>query len=362
MDVRVHIALAAGRRSRATSVLLLIILALACRPARSQDLVAGAAAPLFASDDPLKLTITLDFDPVFSDRAENRDYQPAMLYYTSDEGGQIALDLGIKTRGFYRLHWLDCDIPPLRLNFKKKQVEGTVFEAQDKLKLVTHCRNRSDRFQQYVFQEYLLYRTYSVLTDASFLTRLVEITYVDSRRRHDPVTKYGFLIEDEDRMAERNGAKLIESGAMIHPEATRRDAMTLLTVFQYMIGNTDWVVTTRHNIRLIYVDATSDIVAVPYDFDWAGIISTPYATPDPQLKLLSVRERRFMGFCRTEDEFAAAFEFLRERQEAILSLFRNFPLLEARYAERSTEYLEDFYETIQQPKLVRRDFDNVCLR
>jgi hypothetical protein len=362
MDVRVHIALAAGRRSGATSVLLLIILALACRPARSQDLVAGAAAPLFSADDPLKLTISLDFDPVLRDRAENRDYQPATLYYTSDEGAQFALDLGIKTRGYYRLHWLDCDIPPLRLNFKKKQVEGTIFEGQDKLKLVTHCRNRSGRFQQYVFQEYLLYRMYNLLTDASFLTRLVEITYVDSRRRHDSVTKYGFLIEDEDRMAERNGATLIESGATIHPEATRRDAMTLLTVFQYMIGNTDWVVTTRHNIRLIYVDAESDIVAVPYDFDWAGIISTPYATPDPQLKLHSVSERRFMGFCRTGDEFAAAFEFLRERQEEVLSLFRNFPLLEAKYAERSTEYLEEFYETIGQPKLVRRDFENACLR
>ena len=362
MDVRVHIALAAGRRSGATSVLLLIILALACRPARSQDLVAGAAAALFAADDPLELTISLDFDPVFGDRAEIRDYQPATLYHTSDSGAQFALDLGIKTRGYYRLHWLDCDIPPLRLNFKKKQVEGTVFEGQDKLKLVTHCRNRSDTFQQYVFQEYLLYRIYNLLTDASFLTRLVEITYVDSRRRHDSITKYGFLIEDEDRMAERNGARLIESRAMIHPEATRRAAMTLLTVFQYMVGNTDWGVSTRHNVRLIYVDATSDIVAVPYDFDWAGIISTPYATPDPQLKLHSVRERRFMGFCRTKDEFAAAFGYLRERQEEILSLFRNFPLLEAKYAERSTEYLEEFYETIGEPKLVRREFDNVCLR
>ena len=362
MDVRVHIALAAGRRSGATSVLLLILLALACRPARSQDLVAGAAAALFAADDPLELTISLDFDPVFGDRAEIRDYQPATLYHTSDSGAQFALDLGIKTRGYYRLHWLDCDIPPLRLNFKKKQVEGTVFEGQNKLKLVTHCRNRSDTFQQYVFQEYLLYRIYNLLTDASFLTRLVEITYVDSRRRHDSITKYGFLIEDEDRMAERNGARLIESRAMIHPEATRRAAMTLLTVFQYMVGNTDWGVSTRHNVRLIYVDATSDIVAVPYDFDWAGIISTPYATPDPQLKLHSVRERRFMGFCRTKDEFAAAFGYLRERQEEILSLFRNFPLLEAKYAERSTEYLEEFYETIGEPKLVRREFDNVCLR
>lgn len=340
--------------------LLVMAFASAAEPAQSQ-VVDPAAGSLFADDKPLRMVITMDFDVVLKDRAEEQDYKPGTLTYASDAGEVVALDLQLKTRGYYRLLWLDCDIPPLRLNLKKKQVMGTVFEGQDKLKLVTHCQNRSNSFQQYVLQEYLLYKAYNLLTDLSFRARLVEITYVDSRGRDAPVTKYGFFIEDEDRMAERNGANLVESAVRIHPEATHRETMTLLSVFQYMIGNTDWVVSTRHNVKMIYVDSTGTLVAVPYDFDWAGLINTPYAVPDAQLNLRSVRERRFMGFCRTEEEFAAVFERFQERREEILALFSSFPLLEEKYAERSVDYLQEFFETILRPSRVKREFLGACL-
>ncbi len=338
-----------------------LLLTVSAPPAPARSQIVEPSDALFADDDPLKVTITMDFGLVLRDRAEEQDYKPGMLSYTSDAGQNITLDLKIKARGYFRLIYLDCDIPPLRLNFKKKQVTETVFEGQDKLKLVTHCRNRSDSFQQYVLQEYLLYRAYNLLTDVSFRTRLLEITYVDSRGRDASVTKYGFIIEDEERMAERNGAHLVESGAAIHPEATHRETTTLLSVFQYMIGNTDWGITSRHNIRLIFAPSTSVLFAVPYDFDWSGLISAPYAVPDAQLNLRSVRDRKYMGFCRTEDEFAAVFDRFRDRQEDLMRLFSGFPLLEEKYARRSAAYLEEFFDAIRRPARVRRDFVRGCL-
>lgn len=357
-----------GRSPLGLIGLLLIALTTIVQPARSQIVDAPPApildappAPLFADDVPLSIELTLDFDSVLRDRAEQREYQPGALRITTDGSAPVHLDLTVKTRGYYRLHWLDCDIPPLRLNFKKKQVVGTVFEGQDKLKLVTHCRNKSNGFQQRVLKEYLLYKTYNLLTERSFRARLVDITYVDSRGRDDPIRKYGFLIEDEDRMAERNGAELVASTAMIHPEATDRETMTLLSVFQYMIGNTDWGVSTRHNIRLIYGRSSGILYAVPYDFDWAGLVDAPYATPDPKLGIRSVSDRRFMGFCRSEEEFGAVFERIAQQEDAILALFTEFPLLEDRYAERATDYLREFFDTIRPPAPARRDILRRCL-
>lgn len=348
-----------GRSRLAALGVLLLTLSAAPEPARSQ--IVEPSDALFADDEPLRVTITMDFGVVLRDRAEEQDYKPGMFSYATDAGEDVTLDLKIKARGYFRLIYLDCDIPPLRLNFKKKQVRGTVFEGQDKLKLVTHCRNRSGSFQQYVLQEYLLYRAYNLLTDVSFRTRLLEITYVDSRGRDASVTKYGFIIEDEDRMAERNGTQLVESGAAIHPEATHRETTTLLSVFQYMIGNTDWGISTRHNIRLIFAQSTSVLFAVPYDFDWSGLISAPYAVPDANLNLRSVRERKYMGFCREEDEFAAVFDRFHDRQDDLMRLFSGFPLLEEKYARRSVAYLEEFFDSIRRPARVRRDFVRGCL-
>lgn len=344
---------------RAAQFLLLI--SLGWTPIRAQAQGAfPVPAPLFAEETPLAVTIELDFDDVLDDRSEESENRPGALTYTTAEGLEQRLDLGIKTRGFFRLYHLNCDVPPLRLNFKKKQVAGTVFAGQNKLKLVTHCRNGSDTFEQNVVTEYLLYRAYNLLTDASFQVRLLEITYVDSEARDKSFTRYGFLIEDEHRMSERNGATLIEHDLFIHPEATNRKLITLMSVFQYMIGNTDWGVSTRHNTRLIFEDSSRTLVVVPYDFDMAGLIDAPYANPAPKLNLSSVRERKFMGFCRSDEEFAEVFDRFESRKEQILALFRGHSVIDEKRAERSVRYVEDFFETIHDARKVRRAFVNAC--
>lgn len=316
--------------------------------------------PLFAADDPVELTIAMDVDAVLSDREEDADDRPATLHAKSD-AGESAHGIKVRTRGFYRLKYLDCDVPPIRLNFKKDEVEGTLFQGQDKLKLVTHCQNGSDRYQQYVFQEYHIYRAYNVLTDASFRTRLVHITYVDSRGRRDPIEGYGFLIEDEDLLAERLGGSIVDDGVTIYPRAAQQEALSLMAVFQYMIGNTDWTVSTHHNVKLIFVDSTRTFLAVPYDFDWSGLINTPYATPLEGLDIRSVRERRFMGLCREEEDFDAIFQRFLAVEDRIMNVFGRSKYLESNSAKRSTDYLEDFFETIRSPRGVRREFVRACL-
>ena len=348
----------------------LVLLAALLGPAAAQE------APLFADDEPLALALTFDVREVTGDRSENPPWYPATLTHTSD-AGETALDIGVRTRGYYRLNYLDCDIPPLRLNVRKKEAEGTVFEGQDKLKLVTHCQDGRDAYEQYVLQEYLIYRAYALLTEISFRTRLVRITYRDAAGKREDVTRYGFLIEDDDRMAERLRGQVIQR-ERIHPDATDREQVALMSVFHYMVGNTDWTVSTLHNVRLVYLTAvgdsliqagafnqgsgTSALVAVPYDFDWSGLIETPYATPDPQLGLRSVRQRRYMGFCRTVGEFQAVLDRFRAREADLYALFRESPYLEPRVAERSVAYLEEFFEQVGTERGVERAFLRDCFR
>jgi hypothetical protein len=71
---------------------------------------------------------------------------------------------------------------------------------------VTPCHDSRDDYQRYVYKEYLAYKAYQLFTPAAFRVRLVEITYEDLNDNYDTRTKIGFLIEDDENMAERNGA------------------------------------------------------------------------------------------------------------------------------------------------------------
>ena len=101
------------------------------------------------------------------------------------------LPLKVSPRGKSRRK--QCDFPPLRLDFKKKATDGSIFAGQNKLKLVTHCSRRLAR-GGYLAAEMLAYRLFNTLTDASFRVRAVQIDYVDTDKEHSESWP-GFVIE-----------------------------------------------------------------------------------------------------------------------------------------------------------------------
>ncbi len=82
-------------------------------------------------------------------------------------------------------------------------------------------------------------------------------------------------------MARRNGCEILEV-ERIPQERTNRHKINVLSVFQYMIGNTDWSVRALHNVVLLKEDPTALPIVVPYDFDWCGLVNAPYAVPAEQ--------------------------------------------------------------------------------
>jgi len=114
------------------------------------------------------------------------------------------------------------EVATARLDFPRSEMDGTVFEGQDKLKLVTPCHDSRGSYQEYVLKEYLVYKTLGILTPVANRVRLVEITYEDIEDDYDTRTTIAFLIESAEQMAARNGADL-EEWTQFHPAGVSGD-------------------------------------------------------------------------------------------------------------------------------------------
>lgn len=319
----------------------------------------AAAAPLFAAEDPLVLTLRTDIDWLRDERSDEEETDGTVTF-VGEDGQPSVLPVEVRTRGEFRRNKRNCNFPPLRLDFPKSEAGGTVFEGQDKLKLVTPCHDSRDSYQAYVYDEYLAYKVLELLTPVSFRVRLVEITYEDINDEYETRTKIGFLIEDEDQMAARNRGVLEEVDDRMNPGLTYAPYSVMTSLFQYMIGNTDWSAIDFHNVKLLHSEE-GRFFTVPYDFDFSGVVDARYAAPDPSLPIRSVTERLFRGFCFPQVRDRAHWEsYFNERRQAVADLYLGFELLEPDDREDALEYFEDFWEVLADERRYQREILENC--
>jgi hypothetical protein len=338
-------------------------------PPTQEEVEAAQSAPLFASHDLLELTIEADFQTLKKeDRSrDSREERPAMLRWSDPGGSANSLEIQLRTRGNFRLMRRNCDFPPLRLNVKKGATKGTLFEGQDKLKLVVTCKLGQDYWEQYVLLEYMAYRTLNVLTDRSLRVRLARVTYVDTSGKDDPFVRFAFLIEQDETMALRNNARIIQwTAGQLDPRLLERRNAILMDTYQYMIGNTDWSGVEMHN--MILIRTWEDVpYTIPYDFDFSGLVNARYATPDPSLRISRVRQRLFRGFCpgdvnRPQADYDAVYDLFREKKEEIYQMWRSLEGLDEDRVKDTLEYFDDFYETIDDPRRIESGMMRDCRR
>jgi hypothetical protein len=262
----------------------------------------------------------------------------------------------LRTRGIFRLK--KCAFPPIRLDLPSHKVEGTLFAGQDRLKLVTHCQG--DRlYERNLLREYALYRAFNTVTDSSFRVRLAHVTYVDSAR-HDTVTRYGFLIESDAGLAQRISAHTLAADNLYDP-IMDPSYMTMVSIFQYLIGNTDWSVYKRHNIAIFQqVAEPKPLFAVPYDYDFSGAVNAPYAIPPEQLHTQSVRQRVYRGFCQPDSILAPVLDRFRGAKDSMYAAVRAVPDLPERDARDVLEYFDEFYKLLDNRAAVNREFGRGC--
>src|SRR6059036_1005206 len=323
----------------------------------SPDSTESRRARLFEGADPLDLTLTADFGAI--PRQPDKPSQPGVLSYVAAPADSVKLDVQLRARGHFRL--ATCQFPPLKVTFDRARTVHTIFAHQGGLKLTVQCRGGRS-YANYLIEEYLIYRAYNLLTDRSFRARLARVTYVDAKGKHSPEIRLAFFVEDDDRMERRNSTQVLEQKGVTQDELNFEQT-GLAMVFQYMIGNTDFAVTALHNIVLTQ-DSVGVVYPVPYDFDWSGVISTPYAFPDARLPIRTVRQRLWRGTCRTPQELAPLFAKFNAQKEAIYALYRSLESegLEPKRIQQALEYYDEFYKTINDPGRTRQEFIRSCPR
>lgn len=314
-----------------------------------------AENPLFAQEEVLQFTINSTFKDLLKNREEDSAYHPASLVYRDAAGQDVRVKLKVRVRGNHRRNPRVCRFPPILLNFSRKTSQQTIFKHVNKVKLVTHCLD-----EEYVFREYLVYKLYNLFTDKSFRVRLCRVTYNDVEDERRTEVRYAFMIEDDEEMAERNKATIVPDELVIGMEGTDQKQMALLAMFQYMIGNTDWSVPYRHNIKLLSVNTLRPPLPVPYDFDYCGIVGPPYAVPPPELGITSVRDRLYRGYDSPAYIYAEVIEAFNSRRTAVFKLYRDFPLINKSTQKQTARFLEDFYDILNDPKDFRRSIVQVA--
>ena len=320
--------------------------------------------PLFASHVPLEVTIEAPLTTLMNERPDD-EYLEGTFSHTGSDGTVQTFDLKIRTRGKFRRQKDICNFPPIRLNFRKKQVADTVFSGQDKLKLVTHCQLHKPIYEQFVLREYLAYRILQVMTDKSFGVRLLHINYIDTERGSSK-TKYGFVIEDDDDVADRNGMKSLHIGDVTFDDLDPQQ-QNLVYVFQYMIGNTDFSLINGpefsnccHNSRLLTGTDGPPFTPIPYDFDFSGLVKAPYAEPNRRFMLASVRSRLYRGHCGNNDLLPDTFRHFLERKDAVYAIVDELDMFTARSRRLVIRYLDSFYDCITRPEEIAEEFTDKC--
>lgn len=343
---------------------LILVAALLCAASTSRAWTSGEVpTPLFDSDDMLHVRIEAPFDVIKRERSVDEE-EPGKFFYRDASGANVELDVGIRARGHFRRQPEVCSFPPLRLNFKKSQVEGTLFEGQNKLKLATNCNMNKFRYEQAILAEYAAYRILNILTDISFRVRLLRIRFADPGGE-ELFNGYGMLIEHKNSVGLRIGAPpmTVESTPL---SSLDLDHLNLVTVFQYLVGNTDFAATSGaagqpccHNHELFGAEGEMRY-SVPYDFDMAGLVNAPYAIPNPQLRLKSVEQRYYRGFCANNERLPATLEFIESKREDIETLIRELPAIGDSKRSDMLKYIDGYYRSVSNDRGVKNNLVKRC--
>ncbi|MEJ0104453.1 MAG: hypothetical protein WDO19_18640 [Bacteroidota bacterium] len=306
-------------------------------------------AGLFESDEVLPITLKGNLQDLLKNRYGDPQYYPLTISLAEKNSPEITMQVKVKTRGHFRRMKSNCIYPPLLISFSKEDRQSSALLGnQAKLKLVMPCQG-----DEYVVREWLVYKLYNLITPESFRARLVRVTLKDEKNKKDVTPFFGILLEEEQQMAGRNNA--VPVNRKLGPEQTMPDAFLNMAMFQYLIGNTDWSVQYLQNMKLIAQDSMGIAITVPYDFDHAGIVNCPYAQPAEELRMTSVRERRYRGYCINDmNAFDSVIAHYNNLKNAIYNLYTGCPLLNEKYIKTTVKYLDEFYATINNPKALKK--------
>ena len=330
-------------------ILILVFLQLQIVDSRGNE---TGQISIFNIESVVEMSILADISYLINNREVEK--LPAKVVLNFDNNN-LEFNGTVEVRGNFRRNANNCDFPPLRLRFEDSEIKGTLLNGNHNLKIVTHCKNKSNQFIQYMGKEYTTYKIFNILSPYSLKVKMVKITYIDEQNDFKPIQNKAFLIEDIDNLADDHNMK--EYDEKLEEKDADQDILLQLSVFQFMIGNTDWIIPLAKNLK--FITDGERFIPVPYDFDYTAIVGTDYSigsTPS----ILQPPVRRFKGPCYDLEDLQAEFEEFRDKQESILNLISASPHLKSSSAKNMKNYIEGFYDIIDSDNEIAEYFQINC--
>jgi hypothetical protein len=316
---------------------------------------------LFLNKEPLNLTLKFDIKEFRKTRRKEK-YHPAELTCHVTDSFHVTHSVRVRARGKYRRD--NCTMPPYWLNIRHAGIEAALEDPalRDvvKMKMVTRCKSMGSH-EYLVLREYLVYQLYNLLSDYSFKTRLVRIKYIDTGRKNRESENWGFLIETEDKMAERNNAMIVDSDRL-SLRTVNKEIMDKVAFFSYMIGQGDFSVTGQHNLKILALKefGPTGFIPVPYDFDYCGLVNAEYAIPGETLGIENVRERYYLGACRDEQTHQKTIDWLASYQDEMVDLIMNFEYLPEKEKLDMVDYIGSYFADSERENFIKYDINPTC--
>lgn len=318
------------------------------------------AQPLFRNDAPLTVTLTTNLRDLTRQRDSTQlEWYGAEMTWTDADGTTGTIPVELRARGHFRRQTANCTFPPLFVRAEREVRDGSILQGNPRVKLVTPCRTNSKEYQQYIFTEYLTYRTYALIDSVHHRTRLARVTYVDSTGRMRPIEVTAFFLETAEEVADEHKLEFTEQTGVTWTYIPT-PIIDRIALFQYWVANTDWSVAGLHNIVMLRSEPMV-FRPVAYDFDWAGVVGTRYSKPNEMLGLRSTRERLHRGPCRTAEQWAPTIALFRERRAAFDALW-TAPIegYDVREQTRAKQYLDELWNVLDSERLFKREIIDKC--
>lgn len=290
----------------------------------------------------LDVTLEANLSDIKNNRRSDEDY-PASLVFEDKNGTTQKWNLQVSIRGAFRR--MNCtEIPPLKLKFKKSDLEAAGLDKFNDMKLVTQCVEDREEAIEFVKKEYLAYQMYQSLTEYSFRTQLLRITYAD------PVSgkkskQWAFLIEDFAQLRDRFDAEQCEDCYNRPIEEFHVAHLDRVAVFQYMIGNADWSIARAKNVKMIF--SGEKLIPIPYDFDFSGMVDASYATASSEYGITNISERVYLGLSDSKN-LQNTLALLEASKPNLIEMVKSAKYLNIETRLSVKDYLESFFKDQNQ--------------
>lgn len=305
--------------------------------------------------DPLVVTIETDLKSL-KKGTEQEIWQPAVFKVLTGDSVTLRLDVQVAPRG--KMRRKTCDFPPVKVRFYEQKPDNDSIADINELKLVTSCSTLSQN-EEWVQREYLIYELYNLVTEQSFRVKSATIRFEEPGKKNRTMESFSFFIESVEELAARLGGKPVKPrvGSTRTLDSTSYDRMC---VFEYMIGNTDWSVRARHNIKLVYLYNPGTFIAVPYDFDYSGAVGTTYAVPNGDYPIQTVQDRFYLGLCRTAAHYQLIFDDYLSKEKTLMEHCEQASYLPSGARKEMTRYFGQFFDVLKNPSLSKREIIRNC--